>query len=203
MMVTTHALAGVVLGLVAGAVSPAAGPVVVVAAMAGGLFPDLDVVTVHRQTLHYPVYYSLAASGGLVAAGIVSSTQLLAVALFFTSAAVHSLMDVLGGGLSLRPWEATSNRAVYEHLRERWHTPRRLIPYDGSPADLMLAVLFGLPGLVFLTGRLRVIVGGLLGVSVIYALVRKRLVSFGIWVVDNLPPWLLRLVPEPLIEDLR
>ena len=44
---------------------------------------------------------------------------------------------------------------------------------------------------------------GLVAVSVVYAATRRLLVDGGKRLVRRLPPWLLRLVPETLIEDLR
>lgn len=203
MMTTTHVLAGVVLGITATALTPAATPAVVIAAAFGGAFPDLDIIARHRRTLHFPVYYTLLAIVALASAALVGTTAALAVGLFFAAAAVHSLMDVIGGGLSLRPWQATSDRAVYDHFRGQWHSPRRLIKYDGSPADFALACLFAIPGLVFLPTELRMGVFVLLGISLCYTLVRKRLVTVGQWLVTKLPASILRIVPEPLIEDFR
>jgi hypothetical protein len=115
MMATTHALAGMALASVATLFAPVA----VVAAGAGGAVPDLDTPGRHRRTLHYPVYYSLAALGLLAVAFVVPTPATVALAAFVGAAAVHSASDVLGGGLELRPWEGTSDRAVHDHYHGR------------------------------------------------------------------------------------
>ncbi|WP_435076861.1 hypothetical protein [Halococcus sp. AFM35] len=121
-MATTHALAGVAL---AALVASEQAGVALPAGFVGGLFPDLDLYVGHRKTLHFPVYYwPLALAGGvLVAIGTGPAT--VGLACFLLAAALHSTMDAFGGGLELRPWEATSERAVYNHYTGRWHRPRR------------------------------------------------------------------------------
>ncbi len=83
---------------------------------------------------------------------------------------------MFGGGLELRPWEGTSEQAVYSHYHGRWLRPRRWVGYDGSPADLALASALAAPMLLFVEWR---VVGPLVvitvGISAIYMLVRKRL----------------------------
>ncbi len=91
-----------------------------VAGFLGGLVPDLDMYVGHRKTLHYPVYYSVLATGGVLVGLAVPSVLTVAVALFLLGAAVHCVADIFGGGLELRPWEGTSDRAVYDHVRGRW-----------------------------------------------------------------------------------
>ncbi|QLG61210.1 metal-dependent hydrolase [Halorarum salinum] len=208
-MATTHALAGVLIGLATAALFPVSGAPVVLAGALGGAFPDLDVLAVHRRTLHFPVGY---AALGTVAAGLAvltaggpygAATWFLTAAAFLAAAAVHAGMDVFGGGLELRPWEATSNRGVYDHFNGRWRAPKRWVRYDGAPEDFALALALGLPTAVALQGTARVGVLALLVISGTYALVRKPLVDGGERLVRWLPAWALRLVPETLIEDLR
>jgi hypothetical protein len=203
MMATTHVLAGVVIGLAAVAVGPVESGLVVLAAGLGGLAPDLDILGAHRKTLHFPVYGSVAAALAILLAALVPTLPTVALTAFLLAAAVHAVSDVFGGGLSLRPWNATSDRGVYEHLRGRWHPPRRVIRYDGAPEDALLAGALAVPSLLALDGVGRWVVVGLVAVSVVYAATRRLLVDGGERLVRRLPPWLLRLVPETLIEDLR
>jgi hypothetical protein len=106
---------------------------------------------------------------------LVPSTWTVAVALFFVSAAVHSMSDVLGGGLELRPWEATGDRGVYIHPKRRWVPPRRYVRYDGAPEDLLVGAVFAVPGLLVFEGWVRqAVVVGLL-VSLGYTAIRRRL----------------------------
>jgi hypothetical protein len=186
MMATTHALFGMALGAVALFVALEYATVAIAAGGAGGLFPDLDLLGDHRKDLHFPVYYSLAAALAPAVGVVVPSTATVAVAAFLASAAVHSASDALGGGLELRPWEATSEEAVYDHFRGRWLPPRRWIRYDGAPEDLLVAAALAVPGTLY-ADPLQWVVLGLLGVSTGYALVRKRLVTVGESLADRLP----------------
>ena len=220
MMATTHALAGMALASAVSVFAPEYAPVAVVAAGAGGAFPDLDTPGRHRRTLHFPVYYTLAAVGLLVVALVVPSTVTVALAAFVGSAALHSVTDVFGGGLELRPWEGTSDRAVYDHYHGRWVRPRRWVRYDGSPGDVALATLLAILTLVFAPaggslagGSVRAtafsgelvptLVLALVGVSVVYGLVRKPLVVAGEWLVARLPRSVLDRIPLGFVEELQ
>lgn len=203
MMATTHTLAGVCLGLAATALAPVEATPVVVAGAVGGLVPDLDLVWEHRRTLHFPGYGSLAAVLAVGLAAVSPSTATVGLAVALVAFAAHSVSDVIGGGLSLRPWEPTSDRGVYEHVRGRWHPPRRWIRYDGAPEDAFLALALGLVAFAATTGFVRAGVVGLLAVSVVYAAVRRHVVSGGRRLIAVLPAGLVRLIPETLIEDLR
>jgi len=213
MMATTHALAGMALASVAALFAPEFAPVAVVAAGAGGAFPDLDTPGRHRRTLHYPVYYSLAAAGLLAVAVVVPTPATVALAAFVGAAAVHSASDALGGGLELRPWEGTSDRAVYDHYHGRWLRPRRWVRYDGSPEDVALAGLLAVPTLALAGGPIGAtaisgafvptLVVALVGLSVVYGLVRKPLVVLGAWLVATLPPGVVDRLPGSFADELR
>lgn len=140
MMAPTHGLASVAL---AAALLPGgpeyAGPAVLAAAFLGGVAPDADAFAAHRRTLHYPAGYSVFATCLVAAHALVPSRPLLLVCVAVGSAAVHSLSDVLAGGVEREPWNPTSDRAVYNHLAGRWHRPRRYVRYSGAPEDLALA----------------------------------------------------------------
>lgn len=202
MMATTHALAGMTLATVALFVAPEHASAAVIAGAAGGVFPDLDLYSEHRKTLHFPVYYAGAA---LVAAGAAlawpGTTTVIAV-VFLLSAALHSMMDAFGGGLELRPWLGVSDRAVYDHARGRWIAPRRWVRYDGAPEDLALAAALALPPLFVFEGIVPSLVAGALAVSAVYVLLRKRLVDAAERVVAATPPLVLRYVPDRFVEDV-
>ncbi|KPN32144.1 hypothetical protein SY89_02904 [Halolamina pelagica] len=133
MMLPTHALFGMLLALPVAVLSPEHGPVALGAGLAGGILPDLDLYVGHRKTLHYPVGYSLLAGVAGVAAVVSPTAATVGVALLLAAAASHSLVDVFGGGLELRPWEATSERAVYDHYRGRWIAPGGGFATTGPP----------------------------------------------------------------------
>lgn len=203
MMATTHTLAGVCIGLVAAALAPAeAGPVVFAAAV-GGLAPDVDLLWNHRKTLHFPVVGTIVALAAVALAVVAPGTATVALAAALVAAALHAVSDVIGGGLSLKPWEPSSDRGVYEHVRGVWHPPRRWIRYDGAPEDAFVALALGLVAFAATTGLTRAAVVGLIVVSVVYAALRRHVVSGGRRLLDVLPPRIVRLIPDTLVEDLR
>ena len=196
MMATTHAFAGLVLAALVALVAPQFAVVVAVAAILGGVFPDLDLVGAHRRTLHFPVYYWLVAAPASVVALAVPTTATVGLAVFLFAAALHSLSDYLGGGLEPKPWQATSERAVYSHYHDRWLEPRRWVRYDGAPEDLALAAVLALPALVVFDGVIRTAVGALLAVSIGYTLIRKPLASGGEWLLERAPDHVVSAVPD-------
>lgn len=204
MMATTHVLAAVAVATLSALVAPELAPVAVVAAGLGGLFPDLDVYAAHRRTLHFPVYYPASAALAGVLAVAVPTVATVAAAWFLVGAALHAGMDALGGGLELRPWEATSERAVYSHYHGRWLAPKRWVRYDGAPEDLLLAGAFAVPPLVAFDGRVPLAVGALLAVSAGYVALRKPLAT--LWarlaalLVPRLPVGLRTRVPKRFVE---
>ncbi|NHN61275.1 MULTISPECIES: metal-dependent hydrolase [Halorussus] len=196
MMATTHALFGVVLASAAAAVAPEFAPVALVAGVVGSVFPDLDLYAGHRRTLHFPVYYAVAALPAIALAVAVPATATVALAVFLAGAAAHSLMDVLGGGLELKPWRAESERAVYDHYRGRWVPPRRWVRYDGAPEDFLVAAAFGAPALLTYDGHVQAFVAAVLAVSAGYVLARKRLASLAERLVPHAPAALDPHIPE-------
>jgi hypothetical protein len=187
MMVTTHVLAGLALAAGATTVAPELGTLPVVAAAAGGLAPDLDVAGDHRRTLHFPAYGTVAVVPALALALVVPGPLTAALALFVVAAALHAVSDALGSGLELRPWEATSDRAVYDHLRGRWLPPRRWVRYDGAPEDVLVGAALAVPSLIVFDGAVETAVLAALAVSVAYALVRKSLPTIAERGVERLP----------------
>jgi len=174
-MATTHALVGVALATAVARLAPEFAAAALAAAVLGSVFPDFDLYTDHRKRLHFPVYYSVLAVPAVSLAVAVPGAASLAVALFLVGAALHSLMDALGGGLELEPWRGTSERAVYDHFRGRWVPPRRWVRYDGAPEDAAFAALLGLPALAVHESPVREFVAAAVAVSAGYALVRKPL----------------------------
>ena len=208
MMLPTHALSGMVLGLAVSAVAPEFGPVAIAAGLFGGVFPDLDMYAGHRKTLHFPVYYSLSALLALGLAGLLTSAATVAAALFVLAAAVNSVADAFGGGLELRPWEGASDRGVYDHYHGRWIAPRRLVGYDGSPGDLLLSGALAVPLVLTLDGPFQWVVVGGVAVAGTYTAVRRHLpdvanVLIGSLLVSMVPEALHTHVPDRYLESGR
>ena len=175
MMSTTHAAMGATFAVLVVPVAPELASVAAIGAIAGGVFPDLDVLGQHRKTLHYPEHYWFVTVPALVIAVGYPSVWTVAAAAFLGSAALHSATDVFGGGLGLRPWRADDDRGVYSHWRNRWVAPRRWVRYDGAPEDLLVAVAFSVPPLVVFDGQVRTVVAAGLVVSTVYVAIRRRL----------------------------
>lgn len=175
-MGTTHAAAGLAVASTLLWLAPDLATPAALAAIAGGLIPDLDLfVGDHRRTLHYPGYYWLVALPALGLAALMPGPATAAVAFFLLSAALHSATDVLGAGHELRPWERTSDRAVYLHATGRWLRARRVVRYDGAPEDVLLTVVLSLPALAWFDGVVRAAAAAGVALAVGYALVRRRL----------------------------
>ncbi|WP_280536793.1 metal-dependent hydrolase [Halopenitus sp. POP-27] len=222
-MQTTHVLVGMAIAAPIAVQFPEIAGVVLLAGLVGGAFPDLDLYKGHRRTLHFPVLYAAAAVAIGVAATVslggvgpaptarvgfvslpdvvvTSTPALIALAVGFAAAAAHCLMDVLGGGLELRPWEGRDDRAVYDHVRGRWIAPKRWIRYDGSPEDLAIAAAAGVPVLLVADGVFETLAVGLLGVSAVYVTVRRRLPGIAAALAARVPASLRGVVPDRYLE---
>lgn len=199
MMLPTHALVGLVAALPLAVAAPGSGEAVLFAGLVGGVLPDADMYVGHRKTLHFPVYGAIAAGGAIAIAALWWTPVAAVAAAFFVGLGLHSLSDVFGGGLELRPWKATSHRAVYDHRRGEWIAPRRWVRYDGAPEDLALSLAVGVPLLVVLDGPLQAIVVASLAVAVVYATVRRSLPTLAEQVFDGL---LAAVIPGPLAARL-
>jgi len=172
--------------------APDIAPAALAGGLVGGMFPDLDLYSGHRKTLHFPTGYLLAALPAAALAVLVQSPIAVGFAFFIFGAAAHCQMDRLGGGLELRPWEGSSEKAVYNHVRGEWHRPMRWVPYDGSPQDLALLSMVALPLLNVLETPFRPVVGLALGVGIVYVALRQWLASIA--------PVVFGYVPAPLVE---
>jgi len=196
MMLPTHALVGLAVAAPLAALAPGHATPALAGGLAGSVLPDLDMYTGHRRTLHYPTGYALAALPAVAAALLFRTPATVALALALVGAALHCRMDRYGGGLELRPWEATSDRAVYDHLRGEWLAPKRWIRYDGAPEDVLLALVLGLPLAVVLDGPFRLAVVAALLVGCVYGLLRRRLAGIAAALVGLLPDAVAAHVPE-------
>jgi hypothetical protein len=177
MMGTTHAFVGLTMAAGVAIVAPEVAVPAAIGGLAGGIFPDLDLFMDHRRTLHFPIYYWIAAVPAAGVALAAPTTLSVGVALFAISAAIHSASDVLGGGLERRPWVGTPDKGVYLHPTRRWVRPKQWIRYDGAPEDLVLASLLAVPGLLTYGGGIRAVVLASLAISAIYTVTIKRLVE--------------------------
>jgi hypothetical protein len=108
----------------------------------GSVLPDLDLIYgTHRQTFHFPVYSIpfVIFSGVLML--VVPSVELWFVFGVISGFSFHSISDVFGSGLEVRPWERNSKKAVYNHYHSRWEKPTHILSYDGSPTDLIVSLV--------------------------------------------------------------
>ncbi len=201
-MAPTHAIAGASLALPLLAVAPEFAGVAAIAGLLGGLAPDFDLYVGHRQTLHYPVYGSGLSVVALSLAAVLPTILTVSGAVFLTAAALHAVSDAFGGGLELRPWEATSTRAVYDHYNDQWLIPRRLIRYDGAPEDLLVAgVLAG--GVIAGFGITSVVgmsVLVLVALGTVYVLFRKPLAAIAAWLFPQLPCSIHPYLPDRYLQ---
>jgi hypothetical protein len=180
MMVTTHVATGLLLATPVALLVPELALPAALGGVAGGVLPDLDLLAgTHRKTLHFPDYYWVPAVAGGGVAALHPTSLTVATALLFLAAAVHSASDWFGAGTELRPWERTSDEAVYLRVRDRWLPPRYLVRYDGAPEDFLLTLVLAAPGLVAFGPFVRRLTLGTLVVAGAYALVRKRLPDLG------------------------
>lgn len=199
-MATTHALWGMVLAMPVLAVAPEFAPAAFLAGLVGGLAPDLDLYRGHRKTLHFPVYASIAAVPAVALAVLAPSTWTITLAVFLAAAALHTTSDVLGGGLELRPWQGTSERAVYSHYHDQWLRPRRWVRYDGAPEDLAIAGVAAVPLIAVGDALVTGIALALVAVSTVYVLLRKRLAEIARRLASLLPAPIRPYVPARYLE---
>ncbi|MHC3436526.1 metal-dependent hydrolase [Natrialbaceae archaeon A-gly3] len=181
-MATTHVFVGLTLVVPLAYVYPEFAPPLALGAIVGGLAPDFDVAFEHRRTLHFPVYGGVLAVPTAVVAVLSPSTLTVTLAAFAVAAWLHAASDALGSGPEFDPWKNPTERAVYDHFRGRWIRPRRLIRYDGAPEDAVLAVSLAVPALVVFDGPVQPLVAAGVVVSLLYALVRRRIPE---WAADR------------------
>ncbi|ERG93252.1 MAG: hypothetical protein J07HQW1_03313 [Haloquadratum walsbyi J07HQW1] len=159
MMVTTHVAAGLLLAVSVATFAPNFAIPAAIGAIIGGILPDIDfLIGSHRRTLHFPVYYTISGGSiGLITI-IAPSSLTVGVTVGLLAAGIHSLSDWFGAGEELRPWERTSQRAVYIHPRQQWLRPQYIVRYDGAPEDFALTFALAVPAALSFDGWLRAIV---------------------------------------------
>lgn len=196
MMLPTHVVVGLAIAVPVVGVAPDAATPALAGGVVGAVFPDLDMYAGHRRTLHYPTGYALAAIPAVAVGGIFLTPGSVALAFALLGAALHCQMDRYGGGLEREPWEANSDRAVYDHVRGRWRTPRRVVRYDGAPEDALLLVVLGAPLAIGLGSPFRWVAGVALLVGAAYGLFRRRLAALAPVVFGRVPAPVAEYVPE-------
>lgn len=201
MMLPTHALVGMVLALPIAIMFPELTPAALLGGFVGGVLPDLDLYSGHRRTMHFPTIYALVAVPGSIVALVWPTPITVAMAFILLGAAVHCRMDIYGGGLELRPWEATSDRAVYDHVGGEWLAPRRFVAYDGSRGDLGIAGAVAVPLLVVVEAPFVWFVVSALGVGVAYVFLRRRLAALAPTVFGRVPDPFGHYVPARYRSD--
>ncbi len=176
MMAPTHVVVGAILAMPILVLSPGYAVTAALAAIAGGIFPDFDLFFGrHRRTLHFPGGYWALATPILGWAVLEPGTATVAAAFFLTAAGIHSLQDWFGAPPEARPWESTSNKAVYSHLTGQWLPPKRWVRYDGAPEDLAITVGLGVPGIVLFDSPVSVLLIISVAIGVVYASIRKHI----------------------------
>jgi hypothetical protein len=195
MMAPTHVAAGLSVAAAVTLVAPEFGAVAAVAAVAGSVFPDLDMVFgEHRRTLHPVEAYGLLAALAVGTAVVTPSPPTVAVATFLVAATLHPIFDLAGGSSEPRPWEAATDRGVYLRSRGGWVAPRRWVRYDGAPEDFGLAVLLAAPGVAVYGRPVTGAAVAVLGVGLGYTLWRKRLPQLSGYLNLPVPPVLTAVV---------
>lgn len=178
MMATTHVFAGLAVVAPVAYLVPEFATALAVGAMLGGLAPDFDIVLTHRRTFHVPVAGLAVAVPAVAVAAIAPSSLTVGAAAFAVTAWLHAASDAIGGGPEMDPWNDRTERAVYDHVRRRWIRPRRWIRYDGAPEDAAVAVALAVPALLVFDGWLAAAIVGGIAVSLLYALLRRRLIAW-------------------------
>lgn len=187
MMTSTHALVGACLGAAAAIVVPELSTAAVLVGFVGGALPDADLLATHRRTTHFPLLAPALAVPLLVGAVAVGTPMALLVGVFALAFAVHSPMDVLGGGVEPEPWLATSDRGVYDHVGGRWIRPLRWVRYAGAPEDLVVASLVAIPAILVSDGFAEALLLATLAVSIGFVSIRRRLAGLSAWLLGESP----------------
>lgn len=172
MMLPTHILMGGSLGLSSMFFFPQHFLVAVLAGMVGGFLPDIDMFWEHRKTCHRPFQFLLATLIFFPVVFLFPIFSTVAVFFLLASVTVHSWVEILSNGKTMRPYQNQDNRAVYDHLGERWFEPRRLVVM-GSPRDLVLTLFFG-SLLLYHVEKLFYLVVGVVVWGVLYALLSRK-----------------------------
>jgi hypothetical protein len=174
-MSPTHLATGLALATPLAVVAPEFAVAGAIGGLLGGAVPDFDLFAgEHRRSLHFPVYYWVPALGFGVVALLAPGGLAVGAALLFASAAVHSIADWFGAGNEPRPWNRTSDRAVYVHALGHWLPPKYWVRYDGAPEDLLLTVVLSVPALIAFDGVVRGLALAGIALGAVYVAFRKR-----------------------------
>lgn len=178
MMLPTHVFVSLLLATPFAVLLPEHLAVIAASAIAGGIFPDLDIlVGEHRRTLHWPYIGWLVAAPFIVKILFTAWVPPLAViaAVFFACAAFHALVDIYACGPTMRPWQQDSEKGVYNWLGQTWVSPKYYIAYDGSPGDFILTLVLFLATWPIYSSLIWYPYGAgfLLLVAVVYVSIRK------------------------------
>jgi hypothetical protein len=151
MMISTHVLMGANLGLIIGMFEPSLGTAAIAAGVLGSIIPDLDMMAEHHRTLHRPFQF-LGVTGALYLIFTATASNLAAFTLFTAAAAsLHSFSDILSQGKTKHPEVKKDERAVYNHLGNKWMKPKRIIN-EASSRDLAATTILAIPLLTLLDG---------------------------------------------------
>jgi hypothetical protein len=166
MMVSTHLLAGLSLGLLPGLLFGETSGVIYFSIIIGSFFPDLDILFDHRNTFHRPFEYGLAVLiiGSIYL--ITNSVFLVAILGFFVSMLVHCFMDLIS--------TENRDRALYDHIYHRWIDVKNIIP-TRSLRDFLISLLFSTIPFYYMDVRFYPLILVLLGYSFLYAVFRERI----------------------------
>jgi len=154
----------------------------------------------HRKTLHFPVYYSAFAALALFAALAVPSAATVGAALFLLGAAVHSVADMYGGGLELRPWEGNSDRAVYDHYRGTWIARDSSCGTTAQSRTSRCRSGCRFPSSTCSTACFSRSCSTLV-VAAVYTMTRRHLAELAAWITPTLRTPLLPFLPDRYHDD--
>jgi hypothetical protein len=145
MMLPTHITIGFLFSIIFFYLHPDSLPLLIIATLIGSIIPDIDIfIGQHRKTLHFPVGYTGITVILLPLYFLLPTVGIASLIVLVGSASIHSLTDIIGGGLSKTPWKTIDSPTVYSHYHNVWITEKNApmtVKYDGSYLDF--AVLLG------------------------------------------------------------
>jgi hypothetical protein len=183
MMTSTHGIIGLCLGYIAIILGIPLPEYALLAGLIGGIFPDLDLLKNHRKTFHLPVYYPISFLAILSIYLIHNEVVFLYIGLFLLSATIHTLIDVISGGLAPVEFKKTKAFPVYSHYQEKWIS-HKIIRYDGSLEDFSTSLIAGFAALYVLNGAFIYITFFLLMISTTYFVFRMRIHRYSLKLLD-------------------
>lgn len=179
MMLPTHIIGALFLSIPIIAFYPDLIRVVFIGSVFGGVAPDLDlIIGQHRKSFHHPYIFSLGLFTAIsLLVAFPESTILVGFLAFMIGCVSHIVGDLMGSGLEHKPWDQTSTRCVYNHVRQEWIPPSYILGYDGSLRDM--GVLLVLSGVVYIFYHQMMYIEQavlvLLSIGMVYTIVRRTL----------------------------